>query len=336
MLSQVLIRRRAWWFNKVPLSVMTVLLLVDGGPMTLGALGALSLVVIAVCAAGNYGYALNDLYDVAEDARVARPNAAAALGRVRMWLIIAASALVALVAAWTGAGLKGLGLTAAELLLPLAYSVPPLRIKERKWLGVLADALAAHVYPALLAVLTVEFLGVWTVPPMVTDALLLWAVAAGLRGILSHQLHTADRDARAGLTTVVHDLGRGRLERFIIFGLLPVEALSLTGAILLCRTGPVAWSLGALYLACEAYRSFDPRFTVKALRPAGQRYLPFVQETFYKAWGPLVLALDGMRGAPWFGLLAPLYVAFFWPHVRAEMTRLRQLASAVSHRPRKA
>ncbi len=41
----ILVRPRAWWFNKVPLSVTLVLLLLDGRPFSLGALAVLVLVV---------------------------------------------------------------------------------------------------------------------------------------------------------------------------------------------------------------------------------------------------------------------------------------------------
>lgn len=145
-----------WWFNKVPLSV-TLLLLLDDGVLTLNAFLVLSLVVLAVCAVGNYGYGLNDLYDVEEDRRAKRANTAVALGRRRIILSIVVSAFAAELLAAGGAGTGGAMLTFFELLLPLAYS--PLRLKERKWLGIAADAAAAHVYPAVLALAAVAHLG---------------------------------------------------------------------------------------------------------------------------------------------------------------------------------
>jgi hypothetical protein len=57
MLPQYLVRARAWWFNKVPLSVTLVLLLLDGTALTVPAALTVVLVVLTVCAVGNYGYA---------------------------------------------------------------------------------------------------------------------------------------------------------------------------------------------------------------------------------------------------------------------------------------
>jgi 4-hydroxybenzoate polyprenyltransferase len=337
MLFQCLVRPWAWWFNKVPLSVVLMLLLLDGSRFTVRAIAGLTLVVLTVCAVGNYGYALNDLYDVEEDSRVERANATASLGRRRMVGIIIGSAILAGLTALPAAGSIGTALTAIELLLPLAYSVPPWRIKERKWLGIAADAVAAHVYPAALALLAVAHLGLRPVPAMLTLCVLIWAAAVGVRGILSHQLHTAERDRQAGLTTVVHELGHLALERFIMTVLLPLEAAGFIGAVVVCDGGPMLWAFGALYVVCEVFRTLDGRFAVTALRPEGQPYLPLVDESFYKAWGPIVIALDAARADIAYLALIPLYVVLFQPHVTGEMHKLGAIGRALvkPRRPRR-
>jgi len=313
----------------VPLSVTLVLLLIDGNALTIPAVLTIMLVVLTVCAVGNYGYALNELYDVEEDARAKRSNAVDTLGRRRVTLIIVTSALAAELLATAAAGVWGAVLTFVELLLPLAYSAPPLRIKERKWLGIAADALAAHVYPAAFALLTVSHLEVSRVSVPLTACVLTWSAAVGIRGILSHQLHTAERDRQGGLTTVVHDLGSLPLERFITFVLLPIEAAGFIGAVAVCDGGPVLWAFGILYLAAEAFRTLHGGFVVTALRPEGQRYLPFVEESFYKAWGPIVFALDAARVDLTYLLFIPLYGWWFKPHLLGEEARLRAIARAI-------
>jgi 4-hydroxybenzoate polyprenyltransferase len=324
-----LVRPWAWWFNKVPLSVTLMLLLLDGNGVTVRAVAALTLVVLTVCALGNYGYAVNDLYDVDEDLRVQRPNAAVTLGRWRIGLIVVGSAVIAELFAVLAAGLAGAVLTLIELGLPLAYSVPPLRLKERKWLGITADGLAAHVYPAVLALFAVTHLGLRPVSLALAGSVLAWSAAVGIRGILSHQLHWSERDRLAGLGTVVHEVGRVALERFIVFVLLPIEAAGFIGAVVCCDAGPFLWAFGILYLLCEAYKTHDGRFTVTALRREGQRYLPFVDESFYKAWGPLVVTLDAARIDIAYLIAIPLYFFLFRLHVTRELQRLRLLRQAL-------
>jgi 1,4-dihydroxy-2-naphthoate octaprenyltransferase len=325
----ILVRPRAWWYNKVPLSVTLVLLLLDGRPLSAGALAVLAAVVLTVCAVGNYGYAVNELYDVDEDARAGRANAAAAAGSRRMRAIIGASALCADAFAALAGGVLAAALTLLELALPLAYSAPPLRIKERRWLGLWADGLAAHVYPAVLALVAVAHWGLRPVTPALVICVAVWSAAAGLRGILSHQLHTADRDREAGLRTVVHDLGHARVERFIVAALLPLEVLAFGGALIACNAGFVLWIFVAAYLIYETVKTVSGRFRVTAFRPQGQPYLPFVEESFYKAWGPVVIALDAAR-ADWLYLLAvAAYALAFRPHLAAEAHRLAAVAAAL-------
>src|SRR5882757_9757810 len=153
----ILVRPRAWWYNKVPLSILTFLLLIDGTHLTLTALVAMTGLVFLICSVANYGYAINELFDQDEDHRAGRTNATDAIGNRGMRTIIVGSALTALALASLLAGIIGSALTAGVLLLPLAYSVPPLRLKERAWWGVCADAAAAHVYPAMLALAAVSY-----------------------------------------------------------------------------------------------------------------------------------------------------------------------------------
>ena len=328
-MTALLVRWPAWWFNKVPLSVTLVLLLADGRRFSAGVLAVLALVVLTVCAVGNYGYALNDLFDVEEDRRAGRANAVTAGGARRMQAIVAVSAACAVAFAAAAAGTAGALITLAELALPAAYSIPPVRVKERRWLGVAADGLAAHVYPAVLALIAAAHWSLRPLTPLLAASVVVWAVAAGARGILSHQLHTADRDAAAGLRTVVHDVGARRLERSVAFGLIPLEVAGFGGALIACDGGIVLWTGVGLYLLYEAYKTLSGRFRVTAFRPQGQRYVPFAEESFYKSWGPLVLALDCARADLRYLLLLAAYALLFRPHLRTEWGRLRAVRDAL-------
>jgi hypothetical protein len=245
------------------------------------------------------------------------------------WGIAAGSAACAVGSATAAAGLPGTAVTVLELCIPLSYSVPPVRIKERGWLGVAADALAAHVYPAGLALLAVSH---WTGRPVTTTltaAALAWAGAVGVRGILSHQLVTADDDLDAGLRTVAHHVGP-RLERFVIVAVLPVEVGAFALALTSAGTGIVLWTFVALYLLYELVKMASGRFEVSVFRSGGQRYVPFVEESFYKVWGPIVLALDAARVAPLYLIVVPLFALLFPDLLRGEYGRLRQTAAALA------
>ena len=322
-----LVRYRAWWFNKIPLSVLLGVSLLAGNPLTLAACAAILTLVGTVCCAANYGYALNDLFDVEEDRRGGRANAAANVSPRAMWMTIACSGAAALAVATAAGGLAGFALTTAELMLPLGYSIPPFRLKERGWLGILSDALAAHVYPAVLAVIIARHLGLADATITFTAIAGIWALGTGLRGIISHQLQNSEHDQVSALSTIVHRIGHRRVASFAVFVILPAEVLCFTAMILQFNSALLALTW-AIYVAYECLKSALDVFPVMVFTRRGQRYLPFVDEGFYKVWGPLAAILTAGVTDPLYLSLLPVYVVLFRPRISAEWDQVRATADA--------
>jgi 4-hydroxybenzoate polyprenyltransferase len=325
----ILVRPRAWWNNKVPLSICVLLLLVDGKPCTVEVLVSLIALVGIVCCVANYGYALNELFDRDEDRRAGRSNAAETASNRRMWSIIVTSAAVALGVAQAAGGVAASLLTVGVLLLPLAYSVPPLRVKERGWAGILADALAAHVYPAVLALVVVSHQLFPVRHALLIVCAAIWSLATGLRGILSHQLQSEDSDRGAGLTTVVHRLGHGRLVRLVVLVILPIEIVSL--AMLLLQSDGTVFlkTIAVTFVLYEFLKFRFNLFPVLVFTRRGQRYLPFVDEGFYKVWGPLALVVDAAFSDFLYLSLVPAFVLLFRPRITHEWHQLSSAFKAI-------
>jgi hypothetical protein len=327
----ILVRPRAWWYNKVPLSVLLWLMLVDGKPLAMPALLGLVALVGCVCGIGNYGYALNELFDRDEDIRAGRTNAAHAVANSRMWAVILLSASVATILAELCGGASAVALTCLELLLPLAYSIPPLRVKERGWLGVSADALAAHVYPAALAMLIAAHLSLRIFAWPMIGAVLAWSAATGLRGILSHQLQTEASDRHAGLVTVVHRIGHPKLVAFVLRVLLPIEVIGFSAAFLQSDATALIRIVAVLYLIYEFMKLRFNVFPVIVFDRKYTRYIPFVDEGFYKVVGPLGFALDAAVFDPRYLIIAALHFLLFNPRVTEEWRQWRLASGAFAH-----
>lgn len=325
----ILVRPRAWWYNKVPLSFLMLLLLVDGRQVTFALLVALLGLIGAVCSCGNYGYAINELFDRDEDRRAGRSNVAETVSRRGMWLIIAVSAMAAMVFAIAAGGRTGALLTTGELILPLLYSVPPLRIKERRWLGVCADALAAHVYPAMLALAIVSHQSLRAPTLSLGLAAAVWSLATGLRGILSHQIQSEARDLGAGLVTIVHRLGYASARSLVVFVILPIELLGFAAVLVQCDLTIFAWGVAGIFLLYEFLKFRFNVFPVKVFTMKGERYVPFVDEGAYKVWGSLALAIDAAFSDPLYLVLVPVYFLLFRPRVLQEWRQIRQTGTAV-------
>ena len=328
----LLVRRREWWRAKVPLSILLLFLLIDGQPLTLAAVVALLGLVATVCCAANYGYALNELFDRQEDRRSGQDNVTNTTSGRGIWSIIILSATGALGFAAVSAGLLGTVLTGGVLLLPLAYSVPPLRLKARGWFGIIADALAAHVYPALLALAIVSFHDIRSISLVLVLTVGLWSLATGLRGIISHQLTTEARDLRAGLTTVVHRLGHGRIMSFVVFAILPIEIISFSAVLLQSLTHVSFFLIVGIFAVWEFLKFSLNALPQKIFTPKGCRYIPFVDDTFYKVWGPLALLVDAAFTDVRYLLLAPVFVFLFRPRINRELKQIRATAETLQKR----
>jgi hypothetical protein len=85
---------------------------------------------------------------------------------------------------------------------------------------VLADASGAHLFPTLFAVLLVYHWNRTEAPAQWIIVISLWSFAAGVRGILWHQLEDADNDRKIGLRTFVCIHGTKVAERLGLFTFL--------------------------------------------------------------------------------------------------------------------
>jgi 4-hydroxybenzoate polyprenyltransferase len=205
--------------------------------------------VATVVAGAAYGYGVNEVADRVPDARAGKPNRAAGLPR-RAWVsyvVLTGAAAVGLALTWApdaaapAAVLLGLGLA-------VAYSVPPIRLKERGVVGLLAAAAAQWTVPVLV-VAAAEPGGrlraaVW--------AFALLSLAIGTRWMAVHELLDAGADRASGVRTYASERGdvSALLRRaFACELLLLIAALAAAWP----RSAPAALAL-VPYLAYEALR----------------------------------------------------------------------------------
>lgn len=201
----------------------------------------LALLALSVCA--SYVSVLNDLTDAKDDQASGKPRRWPGESRIYPALFLAAC-----VAAGGGFLIlwrKDTLLFYAYFLCWLAftlYSTPPFRLKVRGIWGVLADASGAHLFPTLFAVVLVyhwnriEATAGWTI------LVALWSFAAGVRGILWHQLEDAVNDRKIGLRTFAYLHGTKAAERLGLLTLL-LESAAFTAMLWLTRN-----ALAALFL----------------------------------------------------------------------------------------
>lgn len=305
-----LVRAGEWWEHKlVPILCgyyATALML--GRPLTEG-WSALLVFLLSLVPGAAYVSVVNDLTDLAADARAGKPNRMAgrsagfraavllsclAAGAIFFWLWRDRALLIALYgAAWIAFAL---------------YSVPPVRLKVRGFGGVVADAAGAHLFPTLLAA-ALAFASAGARPSGVwTGAVALWALGYGLRSNLWHQLLDRRADRAAGLDTfAVRESGPNRM-RIAILASFVAELGGL--AILIAGAAPALLLLALLaYLLLVRRRVRLWRMHAVLAKPR-QDYLIFLHE-YYDVFLPLALLAAASLAHPADVLLLAAHLALF-------------------------
>lgn len=251
------------------------------------------LLLVFTCLYLALGYMLNDLADWDADIQAGKQRSLHGLGRPAAAMRVSVVAIAAGAVGWwiaRSGGVLAAGVVCALLLLAVAYSMPPLRLKTRGVLGLVSAALAQRVLPVCLVIAWSGSLGVGAV------LLLGLAFATGIRQILVHQIGDAEADGRTGVRTYATQHGVGQLVELLVRIVAPVELALCLGlvvvigadnplvALVLCLYGPIAY-LDGMRLTRESIVNsvlMDRSFLVG----------------FEEAWLPIVLSVYAATRAP--------------------------------------
>lgn len=311
-----LVRREQWWDHKVPpvVGVATVAIGAGSGAAGSSAIVDLLLVIVSMVGVAAFGHLVNDWADVEADAIGGKVNLFAALTPARRAQAVALTLVIGLVPwIWLPWRPAALGWLAVEVVLLVIYSVPPVRLKGRGWLGALADASYAYAVPFALVV---ALFGPEDTSPGASALVFSWGLLLGLRGILWHQVVDHDVDREAGVETVARRIGPSRTEALVASVLLPVEVA--LGVVLIVQAD-AAW-LPWLAIGFLVWRPFQvlllwvPPLALSGLRNRAERVriigFEFVND-FVERWLPLAGLLALTPGSWWWWVVIAWYVVVF-------------------------
>lgn len=329
------LRVHHWWSGKIPPALAVAYLAMARSLAPLDATQAalrLSLFFVSCLGIGGLGYLLTDAFDVEEDRKNGKENGWAALAKSTRIPVVA----LLFAAAWLPwlalpNARSASALIALELVLFALYAIPPVRLKERGFAGIVTDALYAHVLPVTVAWVAFSppsFVG----GPLVPLLLAAWMLPMGMRHLARHQHDDLDRDRLAGARTWAVRRGRDAAMRFIAGRVLPLEALLALAALAalvhfapLLLTGFVVHTLWELHVARVRSLSPLPPFAEMTDTERHDLYGQRILSTFVERWlAPLALVTLILhdRTAVW---LVPLHLLFVGSPLRAWWRDVRAL-----------
>ena len=262
----------------------------------------------------GFGYLSNDLADREYDRKVGRFNGTLGLTILQIILLFIFFLGVALLPWLFYFPVNGVtfGLLVAQFLLFVAYAAPPIRLKDRGFPGLIADALYAHANPAILAAYTFYLLTnrvyenfFWLLLTLGT-----WQFFLGLRNILQHQILDADHDRSAGSFTYVILRGEKFAIRLMGGVFVPLEILGfITFLGVITLTIPTVAFAWLLYLIVTAL-IIRMHWKEKLFYPLNDRLYIFMDD-FYLKWFPIVVLIELCLHDLWMSILFLLHIIAF-------------------------
>jgi 4-hydroxybenzoate polyprenyltransferase len=281
------VRWRRWAGSKLPLllAAFTFSVLISDTALDEALLGAGQL-LLHVMGYASFGYLANSWADVREDENSGKGSVFSGWSSRRAVATVVGAALVAVLPLLLTANERGAALLfgVTSVAVAAAYSLRPIRLKERGLLGVVSSALAQRTLPTLTIL---SYFGSVT-PPLALFTVLTFVI--GVRFILVHQADDFTADQITGTRTFATRVGIHQVEDLIVWLVLPLELIGAGAWLLAARTslGIIA-ALLLLYLIVHVLLlvllARSTRFPLAGYAPLSE---------FYSAYVPAGLSLAGL------------------------------------------
>ncbi len=271
------VRAGDWWACKIAVIVATGFATADVlivSPVSLWR--TFGFLLVALVPVAMFASVINDHCDFSEDRIAGKRNLLDGMARPLVAALFAACLIPGVaVAVWLRHAPATVAIYAANWLVFALYSLPPVRLKSRAHLGIVAIALGESLLPHLFAASVTAAAASRDLPPTWTVLVAIWSFAVGTRSILWHQLKDHETDRRAGIETFAVKVTPVRavlLGRRIVF---PLEIAAFLGMLYTLNL-EVAWILLGVDALTEFVRHRSWKVSVVVVTPApGDRLAMF-------------------------------------------------------------
>ncbi|HZW55670.1 MAG TPA: UbiA family prenyltransferase [Nitrososphaerales archaeon] len=183
--------------------------------------GTAALFVVMMVSA-SWGFILNDFMDREADAKSGRADDihGHGLSASTMKMLIISTAVISwAVVFFIGGGVVFKVVLAINYAFGAAYSIPPLKLKVRRFWGFFANSVMERPLPILVFLTYLNYYTIWTIVlPILMEA--CWSV-------FKHQAADVREDTEAGVTTFAVHLGERLSMRIVNYFLNPLSFFSL-------------------------------------------------------------------------------------------------------------
>ncbi len=305
------IRSHEWWEYKLPplLAIGYATALSSAMPFYKVAIWLLFLLA-AIMVGAIYVSIINDITDLQEDIASGKKNRMASVSAKVRWIFPAVCILLGLMFLYFLSNDKLSSLLYAMPWISFSlYSFPPVRLKKRGVLGVMADACGSHIFISLLMVSSISFFCGIAIDWIWFAAVGIWSAAYGLRGILTHQFADRENDIKVNLTTYASKEDPNSFKSKTIFILL-IELSAF--AIMLWRINlfiTIVFLILYFLLLIARYKIFD--YKIVAIIIPKNHPFQILMADYYQLFFPLALLFSVAFTQPYAWLVLIVHLILF-------------------------
>lgn len=283
---------------------------------------AILFLIPAALSFGIAGYLINDWADIKENSAQGRTNTMASFNVFGRWMIVCSLlGLGSFLWYYIYMDMIVITLLSIQIVCYFVYSFPPFRLKEKGGGGLIADAVYAHVLPAMLVIYA--FAKVYAIPETIHAyvwlILIFYYGIIGVRNILMHQAKDFEADLNAGTVTYVGIKGIRKAEILKNRVLVPLE-FTITALLYYCLPG--LRPLSIIFLIYAVYVFFREVSHLRSLVMSGEkinyREYDFLSgillNEFYEKWLPLLFLAIYMSQVPCFKIFFIAHLIVFLPN----------------------
>lgn len=266
---------------------------------------------VSLISISAFGYLFNDWCDVKADAIAGKNNRLGSLPPVLRFVLVLVPLLIGYFF-WMPVSLIATVLLALQIVALIIYSAPPVRLKNRSFWGVAADAFYGHINPVFITLFAFHFFDEadsWY-KFLIASVLFVAVTLKGVRNILLHQLDDRKKDRLAGIQTFVVKNG-ALFSLYLINNLLLFEIISTVILSLVISFFFPPFFLCLLFFSIVTYLKFSGwKLADVPQRQLKFKFLYFLND-YYEGWVPVFFLILLSVKQPVFLFLLLLHLFLF-------------------------
>tara|TARA_Y100000385_G_scaffold291069_1_gene367036 strand:- start:1584 stop:2630 length:1047 start_codon:yes stop_codon:yes gene_type:complete len=289
-----------WWLYKIPMLLSVALLSLTQSTSRINETWVLlSSILLLLAVGGIYAYILNDASDIEEDMASKKPNFFIGKSVILPWILaLSCYSISLLIMHFWHLPWPLIALHTVNYAVFIAYSLKPVRGKERGYTGIILGALGDACLPSLFVLGFCAYALQISFALETYVALGLWSLSIGVKYMTWHQLLDKDRDLKNGISTFVSQQG-GNTASTLVYALWWPLELFIFALFMVKFSSVILWIALAMQISLELLRWLCMGRPVVILY--NPKHHTIVLQEFYELFLPLsiITILINIDGSHW-------------------------------------